>query len=835
MSIEDISTGRVKASQLERGASRRPARLAALGVASLMAAMLMCAPQTAIAAEIDTSVHLFGSNGATSADVSGGRVVWAAPGGSDGGKDFEIYSWTLESGVEQITSNDWDDIDPILSSDRVAWKGKGPDGSDWEIFTWDAHSGVPVQLTDNALEDGEYDVSEAAVVWITSQTPSTTSLHLWTEVAWPWLGTHWENITVSGGPTRYSTPKLADRQVVFLADGGSDGGTDAEVFRWYDPEIGALQYTQNDLEEIEVAVDGNHTAWVGNWLTADSWAVFSSRMPGTFVWGETDEVPNSLDISGDRIVFHTDPNPAYTTSRYEAIRFAPVDSNPNHIARLLNETATPLSAPRIDGERVVWARSDLRGDTIRTWRDHYGVSDVASNRGYLVSGPRISGDQIVWVADDGVYLAPNPILFPLRGTGSHQDRFDLVFIPDEDYGRPADIDTWLPVFLGDVARKIDNQLGGKFPVEGNLSRFNFYYSTVQGDDEPGTDTTWPKHDIPDDVKRRTPFADAYVILHNETYYDSCLYSNPPRYGAEGPIDNGSFIHESGHGVFGLSDEYDDQFPPITYYFQPFPYPNIWKTRAAAEADAAAEGWSEGIVRFHEPVGSEGAWYKLGEANYIMGYPEDFEAGWGKPAERRIQWVLDNFSAASGGSTSSGESGESVRLELRVEDGEFSVLSDDKADGAPPNYLPGDYAFDAEVYAANGELLGDYGIRDPRVVLAEPGYVGPTWLDTTDFSIVVPALEDATRLDLVETETGDVVASADITEHDNLPPVADAGGPYSSGEGGPVALDGSASYDPDGDALTYSWDFDGDGIEDSDEVSRAHGWPDDLGNGDPDRF
>ncbi|UCD35154.1 MAG: PKD domain-containing protein [Nitrospiraceae bacterium] len=46
---------------------------------------------------------------------------------------------------------------------------------------------------------------------------------------------------------------------------------------------------------------------------------------------------------------------------------------------------------------------------------------------------------------------------------------------------------------------------------------------------------------------------------------------------------------------------------------------------------------------------------------------------------------------------------------------------------------------------------------------------------------------------------------------NIPPVADAGGPYSGVEGQVVSLDGSGSQDPDGTITLYEWDVDSDGI------------------------
>jgi len=73
----------------------------------------------------------------------------------------------------------------------------------------------------------------------------------------------------------------------------------------------------------------------------------------------------------------------------------------------------------------------------------------------------------------------------------------------------------------------------------------------------------------------------------------------------------------------------------------------------------------------------------------------------------------------------------------------------------------------------------------------------------------------------------------LAAFNNLP-IAEAGGPYAIVEGEPLTLDASASSDPDGDPLAYSWDLNADGVfDDAVGVDPTIEWSqlDALGMGD----
>lgn len=136
-----------------------------------------------------------------------------------------------------------------------------------------------------------------------------------------------------------------------------------------------------------------------------------------------------------------------------------------------------------------------------------------------------------------------------------------------------------------------------------------------------------------------------------------------------------------------------------------------------------------------------------------------------------------------------------------------------ATNEPPTAMPGGpyegqpgvaIVFDGSLSSdPNGDLLtyfwdfGDGGMGD--------GVETTHIYDAPGIYTVSLTVSDGEFESPIATTTADV-----FTPPENRPPEADAGGPYDALVGEPVTLDGTGSFDPDEDVLSYLWDF-GDGM------------------------
>jgi hypothetical protein len=131
-------------------------------------------------------------------------------------------------------------------------------------------------------------------------------------------------------------------------------------------------------------------------------------------------------------------------------------------------------------------------------------------------------------------------------------------------------------------------------------------------------------------------------------------------------------------------------------------------------------------------------------------------------------------------------------------------------GPPSNRLNGD-GFRVKVFSNGNAELEDFGIHDPRIIQAEDGYEGPAWRDETNFQLVVPYFPYCGRVDLIETLSGNVKLSVDLSQYATvIPPVANCKDIVvyldENGEATITAEDvDNGSNDPEGGSIELSID------------------------------
>ena len=186
---------------------------------------------------------------------------------------------------------------------------------------------------------------------------------------------------------------------------------------------------------------------------------------------------------------------------------------------------------------------------------------------------------------------------PVYVVGDADNTFDVVFIPDTDISN-----------MGTFRNQCRNMIRESFFDENTTKlfrhSFNFYINPRTGHatdyDQRLVDGY---HQVPSNNAYLT-FAEGRVLMHQTDLRD---YASGGLFSTE--LQNrGTILHESGHSLFGLMDEYEGGA-----HSQSTDLPNNWSSLSAAQTDAPARGKTAGDA---VQIGSD-PWWKLCVDNCLM--------------------------------------------------------------------------------------------------------------------------------------------------------------------------------------------------------------------------
>jgi len=403
---------------------------------------------------------------------------------------------------------------------------------------------------------------------------------------------------------------------------------------------------------------------------------------------------------------------------------------------------------------------------------------------------------------------------PLLQNGSSLGRVDIVVIAaDEDHDSLDD-------FVQDALDSLQDGLLSMPEVEDFPEKFNiwlyddaedrapFEYQDVWGSDTPRCSWEEPAHWM-----EACPQADMGVVLHEDTCRDYALLSGV--FSSE-VFNPGTIVHEAGHALFGLADEYDDWDDCWTTYFQPDPFPNIYEyTTYCEEAhDKLDEEPPEDPDDCFVFTGCQDVWSKYNpdpSRDTIMESCSNAHPNiciWGTDATLRVQYVLDQYTPLD-------DLGAVRVVTAQIVVGPASVYLADAVLhwGTPSDNVSSAGDFQVSWVDVTGLITGITKVGDPHKRLYEQG-TPPEVLDTASFTLTFP-VEDDLRMLRVEDTTG------------QLPPT--------NLDLAPAILDYCLAHLAD-DPMCATSDLDADGVPDMDDncpvdPNPGQGDADDDGQGD----
>lgn len=419
---------------------------------------------------------------------------------------------------------------------------------------------------------------------------------------------------------------------------------------------------------------------------------------------------------------------------------------------------------------------DYVGDACDCDDDFRGASEEGADCGFTEDPDFIN---------DGTCLAACPPNFaPLIYNGSTDDKIDVVFIPHSDYaGSPDAFYELVRDTATDFIMNLDEYaVDPIYPVAYEYM-FNFWTYTAGF----GTDRDCDA-ELPNNFKSNVPFADISAIIGFTGRGCAHQFGPPSTFYAWAASDN--IVHELGHALFKLTDEYCG----CTGYSRSGHTPNVWTSLSDCQSAASDEGWNLGSCQEitctrdcdDPPDGVaertiEDLWRydpndmdndrdgSFGE-DPIDGLDNDGDSlidedpvnpdymtacGSGCPAEylfyeadvRRINAALTSWESSHT---------RGILMKFNINGNNITLIESEVVDGHPKlGFQEG--PFSGQILSSKDSVLQMFQIWDPRV--REYGF----YSDNVDFEVIIPFHEKIKSFEIADTASGEIQIAVDLTD------------------------------------------------------------------------
>ena len=339
---------------------------------------------------------------------------------------------------------------------------------------------------------------------------------------------------------------------------------------------------------------------------------------------------------------------------------------------------------------------------------------------------------------------------PLIYQGAHEDKIDVVFVPDSSYKGDRGL------FKEHIDQIINGSYKQSVPIRDNLNKFNFYYI----EEESWTNWSAWGHYLPESLKTECSFYDAVAIIHTDSQRDFALPASKKL--SSEYYSNGTFVHESAHVIFGLADEYCCD----SNYHRPKPFPNIYPNETDCRQDATNEGWDANDCNNFCPAGSgncEDGWWRSDPDPDIM---RNSGGGSVNPFQRadlrNIYWTFDQYPNETIRSLSKVlEDKKVIILDLGFKNNNVNLSEVKIIYNEAPDYVgdAGDLTFKI---IKNGSIVKEIKIWDPRLIITEENSF---YLDGGNLSVSLEVQLDEEFIEIYN-QTDNLILSINLSEYFN---------------------------------------------------------------------